>query len=322
MAEQLLILGVGVTVLYFGAEWLVQGAARLARRFQVSSIVVGLTVVSLGTSAPELVVALVATVQGQGDLAIGNVLGSNLANIGLILGLTACVQPLRVAARVVSREGPIMLAMTLLLFPLLFDREISRAEGGLLLILLFGYLSFVMRSAREEPEEVLGEYEQYAKDRFRLGVPKRVVAKDIGLVLLGCLGLVLGGRLIVSSASWLAASFGVSEFVIGISIVAIGTSLPELATSLVAALRKEADIAVGNIVGSNIFNMTAILGTASVVAPMRVSSGVLRLELPAVFLISAILLPVLRTQYTIRRFEGALLLGAYIILGTILLGPR
>jgi cation:H+ antiporter len=307
-----LALAAGVGVLFFGAEWLVRGAARLASSLGVSPIVVGLTVVSLGTSAPELVVSLTAALRGNGDLALGNVMGSNLANIGLILGLTALIRPLRVAGRVVTREVPIMLLITALLYPLIWDRELGGGDGAILLVVLGIYILFVNRAAAEETEEVAGTYEEFARSETHL---KRWSFRDIGLIVAGSLGLVVGGTLIVNSAEFIAKAVGVPDLILGLTVVAIGTSLPELATSLVAAVRGEADIAVGNVVGSNIFNVAAILGATSVVTPLPVPDTILTQELPAVLLLSVAVLPVTMNTFTVRRWEGAVLLGGYIALG-------
>lgn len=307
---QVLILAAGVGILYFGAEWLVRGSARLAGSLGVSPIVVGLTVVSFGTSAPELVVAVVAAFRGNADLAIGNVLGSNLANLGLILGLTAAIRPLDVAARVVWREVPLMLLATAALFPLLWDGALDRREGAILLLGLVGYLVFVFQSAETETPEILDEYEDFMKASSH--EPGKVKLWDLALVMLGCGGLVVGGYAIVESAVFVASYLGISQVIIGLTVVAVGTSLPELATSLVAALRKEADIAVGNIIGSNIFNVLAILGTASAVTPMAVPTSVLRRELLAVMVMSLLIFPMLRTGWRIQRWEGFLLLSVYV----------
>lgn len=310
-----LALAAGVGVLFFGAEWLVRGAARLAGALGVSPIVVGLTVVSLGTSAPELVVSLTAALRGNPDLAFGNVMGSNLANIGLILGLTALVRPMQVSARVVTREVPIMLGITALLYPLIWDRELSQGDGMILLMVLGIYILFVNRAAGEEEEAVLGEYEEFARSETHL---EKVSLTDVGLVLAGSLGLVVGGTLIVNSAEFLASAVGIPDLIIGLTVVAIGTSLPELATSLVAAVRGEADIAVGNVVGSNIFNVAAILGTTSVVTPISVAPEVFYQQLPAVLFLSVIVLPVAWNAFMVRRWEGAILLTSYVVLGILL----
>lgn len=313
LAAETVLLVVGIGVLYFGAEWLVRGAARLAASLGVSPIVVGLTVVSFGTSAPELVVCTVAAVGGNPDLAIGNVMGSNLANIGLILGVTALVRPLSVAARVVWREVPLMLMVTAAVYPLGFDGDLSRSDGVLLLMALVAYLLFVLQSAEVEPPEILGEYEEFVKASTDHN--HRVHLRDVGLVILGSVGLVFGGYAIVEGAVAVATALGVSQVVIGLTVVAVGTSLPELATSLVAAYRNESDIAVGNVVGSNIFNIAAILGATSVIAPIPLGPSILRRELPAVLAISILVFPMLRTGWRISRREGIILLGAYLGLG-------
>lgn len=317
MVLDVLLLALGVGVLYYGAEWLVRGSARLAASLGVSPIVVGLTIVSFGTSAPELVVCTVAALGGNPDLAIGNVMGSNLANIGLILGLTSIVRPLEVHARVVWREVPLMLLVTAALFPLLWDLELSRGDGVILLIALAAYLVFVFQSVEDEAPEILGEYEDFLNASTAEGALIR--PPDVLWVLGGSACLVLGGYCIVEGAVQVASSLGVSQVVIGLTVVAIGTSLPELATALVAAARKEADIAVGNVIGSNIFNVAAILGTTSVLAPIPIPEAVLSRELPAVFLISLLVFPLLRSGWKIRRWEGAILLGAYVVAGVVLL---
>jgi cation:H+ antiporter len=306
----LLLLG-GVGILYFGAEWLVRGSVRLARSVGMSPIFVGLTVVSFGTSAPELVVAVLASLRGEGDLAVGNVLGSNLANIGLILGLTALIRPMRVEAKVVMREIPIMIAITLLIYPIFADLTVSRGDGAILLAVLVAYLIYIARAAQQEKAAVMGEYERFT-DQEVSGMGAAGLAKNVGLVMAGAAGLTFGGKAIVDAALRLSALLGFSELEIGLTVVAVGTSLPELATSLVAAIRKESDIAVGNVIGSNIFNLTAILGTASVVAPLSVEGTVLREEYPATLMLSLLFLPLARLDYQIKRWEGALLLSAYI----------
>jgi cation:H+ antiporter len=307
----LLLIG-GIAVLYIGAEWLVRGAARMAASLGLSPIVVGLTVVSLGTSAPELAVCVLAAVRGDPDIAMGNVMGSNLANVGLILGLTALVRPLQVAGRVVAREVPLMLVATGLLYPLILDGRVGRLDGMILLVLMAFYLVFVFRSVEEEPPEVLGEYERFAMEAQHTAT--RLRPQDVLLVVAGSAGLVVGGTSIVGSAEYIAVEMGISQLVISLTIIAIGTSLPELATSLVAALRSEADIAVGNIIGSNIFNIGMILGLTSLVEPVQVNHQVLTAYLPAVLLMAIILVPVARAAFCIRRWEGAILLATYCVL--------
>ena len=303
----------GLVVLYFGAEWLVRGASRLASSLGVSPIVVGLTVVSLGTSAPELVVCLVAALQGNPGLAIGNVMGSNLANIGLILGLTSLVHPLEVKHRVVWREMPVMLLITFAIYPIAFDRVLSRMDGFMLLLVLLAYLVWVFRSGH--PDEIKSSHGPRDSMATSEEAASLLNLKDIGHVALGSAFLVLGGYCIVKGAVEVASALGISEVIIGLTVVAIGTSLPELATSLVAAMRQEVDIAVGNIIGSNIFNLTAIFGTTAIVRPIMIPETVLSRELAGVVFMSLLLLPILRNGWQIKRWEGALLLTAYIGMG-------
>jgi len=324
MVPNLIYLMLGIMALYFGAEWLVRGAARMAREFGVRPIVVGLTVVSLGTSAPELVVSIVASLRDSTDIAVGNVLGSNLANIGLILGLTAIARPMLVATRVIRREGPAMILVTALLFPLAWDFSLDRWDGGLLLMVVVGYLIFVFRAAEcGEPEPPV-QYQQVIEEP---PMPVRgTFMLDTGLIVAGGLGLFMGGRIIVDSGTFFAAHFGMSELVIGLTVVAVGTSLPELATSLVAAIRKEADIAVGNIIGSNVFNIAAVLGVASLIKPMPFGRLVLRAELPAVMGISVLLFVLMfmpwKKEHRISRFEGVILLATYLVFGVLLIWGR
>ncbi len=313
LMPNLAVLISGIVVLYFGAVWLVQGASRLASSLGVSPIVVGLTIVSLGTSAPELVVCLVAALQGNPGLAIGNVMGSNLANIGLILGLTSLVHPLEVKHRVVWREMPVMLLITFAIYPIAFDRVLSRMDGFMLLLVLLAYLVWVFRSGR--PEEIKRSQGSRNSIATPEGATSLLNLKDIGQVALGSAFLVLGGYCIVKGAVEVASALGISEVIIGLTVVAIGTSLPELATSLVAAMRQEVDIAVGNIIGSNIFNLTAIFGTTAVVRPIMIPETLLSRELAGVVLMSLLLWPILRSGWRIKRWEGALLLTAYIGMG-------
>jgi len=313
----LLLLG-GILALYFGADWMVRGAARLQGLLGLSPIVIGLTVVSLGTSAPELFVALLATLKGSADIAVGNVLGSNLANIGLILGLTAVVSPLYVADRVVKREVPVMIGLTLLVGPLIMDGRIDRRDGFLLSALLGIYLTFVVFRGRKAPVPLVPAYrpiEEAAKAGER-----RDMVLALGLLVVGTGGLVLGGRAIVEAAVFLSQRLGISELGMGLTVVAVGTSLPELATSVMAAARRETDIAVGNVIGSNIFNITGVLGLTGLIKPIAVDPGVLWVEFPAVIALSLLallvcLLPSKGEGFRIRRWEGALLLGSYVGLG-------
>ncbi len=313
----LLVLGIGV--LYFGAEWLVRGSVRLASSIGVSPIVVGLTIVSLGTSAPELVVCVVAALGGNSDLAIGNVMGSNLANIGLILGLTSLVRPIDVQSRVVWRDMPIMLLVTLSVIPLSLDGELSGWNGILLLLFLPAYFAFAFWSVSNEPSSASAEHSRFAKESANSSAAMR--GQDVLLILSGSGFLVLGGYFIVEAAVGVASALGISQVVIGLTVVAVGTSLPELATSIVAVARRQTDIAVGNVIGSNIFNIAAVLGATSLVKPIPIPESVLSRELLAVIGISLLLFPLLRRGWKIEKWEGAILVAAYIGIGFVLLGP-
>lgn len=314
LANILLLLG-GFGALYFGAEWLVRGAARIASTMGIPPVVVGLTLVSVGTSAPELVVCIFAVFEGQGSLLIGNVLGSNLANIGLILGATALVQPLAVAERVIAREVPIMIVLTIVVYPLVLDLHLSRGEGVILLFLLAVYVAFTFTTAEEEVKEILEEVGGLTEE-----IPTeergRVSLRDVGLVLAGVFALGIGGRAIINGATFLAGALGASELVIGLTVVALGTSLPELVTSVVAALRHHADIAVGNIVGSNIFNLTLVLGGSASLRDFEIAESALVHELPAVLFLSILVWPIVMSARKVRRWEGMILVLAYFGLAT------
>ena len=315
MTQQILLFVGGVGVLYFGAEWLVRGSARLAASLGVSPIVVGLTVVSMGTSAPELVISVVASLGGNPDLAVGNVMGSNLANVGLVLGISAILRPLQVSTQVVTREVAVMVVITVALLPLIWNSHLGPFEGLVLVTMLVFYLTFVLHTSKTEGTGALNEYGEAASG----GLSSRTIARDSAFILLGVAGLVLGAFAIRQSAVALAEALGISELVIGLTLVSIGTSLPELATCAVAAFTHQADIAVGNILGSNVFNIAGVLGITSIISPLDFSADVLRLEFPAVMAITVLMVPIVRHRLVIRRREGVVLLSAYLALLTFVL---
>lgn len=295
----------GLAALYFGGEWLVRGAAALALRMGVSALAVGLTVVAFGTSAPELVVSLQAALGGANDIAVGNVVGSNVANVGLILGLAALLRPARVEAKIVRLDGPLAVVVSLVLLAMLWGDTVTRAEGSVLLVGLATYVVFTFRQARRESRQVRGEFAAAAP------APTLAIGASVLFVAVGVATLVLGGHLLVSSAVVLATSLGISQAVIGLTVVAVGTSLPELATSVVAVLRGEGDIAVGNVVGSNLFNILGILGLTSAIHPLaRGEIGWATLGVMVAF--AVVLVPLLYTRLELSRFEGAALLLAYV----------
>jgi cation:H+ antiporter len=301
----LLLVAVGVALLWIGGESLISGATALARRLGMSPLVVGLTVVAFGTSAPELAATLAAALQGSPEVAFGNVVGSNIFNVGLILGVAALVFPLAARARFLRREMPFMIATSALLLPLVANGRIGRLEAVLLLALLGGYLWVLLRKD-EESARVAEEFAQeYAEVEAPLWASVLRVAVGIGV-------LVVGAQVLVSGAVGIAREAGVSERVIGLTLVACGTSLPELASSLVAAARRQGDIVLGNVVGSNIFNVLAILGTTSLIVPIHIEVGAgTWIDLAVMIAMSLALWPFLHTNRRLERWEGVLLIAGF-----------
>jgi len=306
----LMILG-GLIALIVGAEGLVRGASKLALVLGISPLVVGLTVVSFGTSSPEIAVALGAVLGGNVDLALGNVVGSNVFNVLFILGVSALITPLVVARQLIRQEVPLMIGASLLLFVLALDRGISRIDGLMLVALLVGYTVFLIRQSRRSSRELPDEADAAARVVAggwddTLVVQLLLVAGGLGL-------LVLGADWFVEGAIRVARLLGISDLVIGLTIVAAGTSMPEAATSVLAALRGERDIAVGNIVGSNIFNILACVGVSAVAAPTRltVPESVIAFDLPAMIAVALACLPIFFSGNRISRWEGALFLAYY-----------
>ena len=303
----ILFLILGLALLIGGAEFLVRGASRLATAVGISPLVVGLTVVAFGTSSPELAVSVMSAYAGQADLALGNVVGSNIFNVLVILGLSAVIVPLVVAQQLVRFDVPVMIGISLLMYALGLDGNIGRLDGLLLFSGVVAYTVFLIRqSRRERSAEVRAEYEA----QFGGGDAKGGWMRNTGLLVIGLAGLILGSHWLVESAVTIARVFGVSELVIGLTIVAMGTSMPEVATSVVAALRGERDIAVGNVVGSNIFNILCVLGLSSVVAPagINVAGAALRFDIPVMIAVALACLPVF-LRYRITRVNG----GAFLV---------
>jgi cation:H+ antiporter len=305
-----LFLVLGLVIMIWGADLLVRGASRLATAVGVSPLVVGLTVVAFGTSAPELAVSVMSAFKGESDIALGNVVGSNLCNVLLILGISALIVPLVVAQQLVRFDVPVMIAVSFLVLAMGVDGNIGRLDGAILFAGAILYTGFLIRqSRRESSAEVKEEYEA----EFGEKTPSSLL-KNIGLIAIGLVGLVVGSKWLVTGAVAIAQAFGVSELVIGLTIVALGTSMPEVATSIVAALKGERDIAVGNVVGSNIFNIVSVLGLSSLVAPagIEVSKAALRFDIPVMIAVAVACLPIFFTGYRISRFNGAMFLFFYI----------
>lgn len=309
MTETLLFFLLGGLLLVVGAEALVRGASRLALAVGISPLVVGLTVVAFGTSAPELAVSTGAATNGQGAVALGNVVGSNIFNVLVILGLSAIFAPLSVALQIVRREVPLMIGVSLLLLLFVYDGSLGRLEGGILFAGIIIYTVLLIRESRRANRKNREAVEGPIEER----IPERPLWQNLLFIAVGLVGLVVGADLLVDSASTIARSLGMSELVVGLTIVAAGTSLPELATSVMASIRGERDIAVGNIVGSNIFNILVVLGAAGVVSsdPIVVPTGALTFDIPVMIAVAVATLPVFFSRLEVSRWEGVLFLLFY-----------
>jgi cation:H+ antiporter len=305
MTVVLFVAGLGLLVL--GAEWLVKGASRLAAAVGVSPLVIGLTVVAFGTSAPEVAVSVKSAWAGQPDLALGNVVGSNLFNVLFILGASASITPLAVASQLVRLDVPVMIGLSFLTLALAADGSLGRLDGALLFAGAIGYTAFQIRQSRKESAAIRDEFAQ------EYGPTRSSAAANLTYVAAGLVCLVLGSRWLVAGAVALARAFEVSELVIGLTIVAAGTSLPEVATSLLAAIRGEPDIAVGNAVGSNIFNLLAVLGVSALASPegLPAPAALVRFDLPIMVAVAVACLPIFASGALIARWEGVLFLCYY-----------
>ncbi len=316
MTLYLLFCIIGFILLYYGAGWLVKGSSSLARSLGVTPVVIGLTVVAFGTSAPELVVSLSSSIKDKSMIAVGNVVGSNICNIALILGLAAIFQPITTHRSVIKRDIPIMLVISIYLLVLSLDSKLGRLEGatlffGIILYTFFNYYNAMKESKQESNREAmtsdLGVEEiEYVKSRI----------KQVILIVVGITGVIAGAEIVVASAVKIMHILGVNEKFIGLTIVAFGTSLPELATSVVAALRKEMDISIGNLVGSNVFNILSVLGAASLVKPIPIPGGFIEsglvIDYSVMMFTSFLPWLMMRKTYTITRENGLILLFCYV----------
>jgi cation:H+ antiporter len=306
------LLALGLVLLSAGAELLVRGASRLASAAGLSPLVIGLTVVAFGTSAPELAASSAAALAGSPGLALGNVLGSNIFNVLFILGLSAAIAPLPVARQLVRVDVPILIAVSFACYALALDGNLSRLEGALLLAGLGGYVLLSVRISRRDPAALVEAEDLRAELPRRAGCPALLI--DLAWVAGGLACMVAGSRWLVDGAVQLARLAGLSELIIGLTVLAVGTSLPELATSVLAAVRGQRDIAVGNVVGSSLFNLLGVLGAAAAIAPQGVaaSDAALRVDFPVMLATSVACLPVFFAGGRITRWEGALFLGYWL----------
>jgi len=296
----------GLVLLYFGADWLVQGAVTLALHLGLSPLIVGLTVVALGTSVPEALVSVQAAIGHQGGIALGNVIGSNILNIALILGLSSLILPLKVDSHIVKADVPLLTGATFMLVVLLEDFHISRMEGAFLLLCIVFYVTGnIMTVKRTSPEEDKIEGMEIPEDSGK------TLWRDVGFLVLGIVTLGFGANFLVTGAVDLARILGLSEALIGLTIVSIGTGTPELATALMAAFRKTPDLAIGNAVGSNLFNIMFVLGIAGLVAPLD-GKGISSVDLYVMLGVTILLLPTVWTGRILDRKEGLLFLAIYV----------
>lgn len=294
---------IGIVMLYIGAESLVRGSSRLAQRFGIPPLIIGLTIVAFGTSSPELLVSISAAFRGASDVAVGNVVGSNIFNIAIILGITSLIKPPCVHIDLIRREIPILIIVSLLGFLFISLGQVSRLAGILLFTGLCLYCAFSIRAARKQPDT----------EEFNLPATHFMPVWLCGvLIIAGLAILVFGSHLFVVGAVKLARNFGISEAIIGLTIVAAGTSLPELATSVVAAIKKESDVAIGNIVGSNIFNILGIMGLTASILPLEVS-GITLIDGGFMLGVAVLMLPFAFSQKSISRTEGGVFISIYAI---------
>ncbi len=341
MLLQSILFIVGITGVYFGAEWLVKGSSKLSRDLGIKPIVIGLTVVAFGTSSPELAVSLTASIKGSNDIAIGNIIGSNIANIGLILGIAAIVLPLKVEKVIMKRELPLMIAISAGLYFMAIDRSIGFIDGLILftgIILFIGYQIYNTLNSKKESRNSTGNTDDVpalassvnsscqqadssssdnktgmSESTEKKSQTRRNLLSYIVYIVIGLACLLVGAHILVKSAILIAGSFGISEMVIGMTVVAFGTSVPEMATSVVSALRKEADICVGNVIGSNIFNILMVLGSVALIRPLNVARETLFFEFPIMLLFSVALIPMImiRGNLRVNRLEGFVLVSGY-----------
>jgi cation:H+ antiporter len=295
-----LVLGLGI--LLIGGKVLVDGASTMALRLGMSPGLIGLTVVAFGTSAPELLVSINAALKGSSDLAVGNVVGSNISNITLILGISAVVFPIAIQSSVLKLDYGVMVFCSLLFYLVSLDGDISRLEGGLFLVMLFAFNFYLINSAKKEPDQ------NNQEDSI-----SRPLWRGVVYFVFGVAGLYVGSELLVDNAVKISQTFGISERIIGVTVVAIGTSLPELVTSVIAAVDKKTDLAVGNILGSNIFNVLSIIGLTGLIQPIFVAEEFIQKDLIWMLGLSLLLFPLFRFRARIAKWEGSLLLVVYFL---------
>jgi cation:H+ antiporter len=299
---------IGLVVLIVGGDYLVKGASSIALRLHLTPLVVGLTIVAFGTSAPELLISVQSALKGSPDIATGNVIGSNICNLALVLGLSAVLRPVQVQQASISVDWPMAMGSAILLYLVMREGIIQVADGILFVIILVVYLAFIIRKSRSE------HVPYHIRDnRADPPAPKKQLYKDIVFIVLGCSGLYFGSEWFVGSVRTLALEFGIEERVVGLTLVALGTSLPELVTAALASLKGQTDLALGNLMGSNIFNILSILGLTSIIMPIEVNPQLTEVDLVWLLSLTLLLLPLMLIKRNVDRLDGLILLVFYVV---------
>ena len=308
MATTIAILVIGLIILIVGGDYLVRGSSSIALRLHLSPLVVGLTIVAFGTSAPELVISVQSALKGSPDIAMGNVIGSNICNLALVLGLTSVISPVKVQSNSIRIDWPMTMGASILLYIMIREGYLQGIEGMIMVVVLSIYLFFIIRQSRKNILASKAESEDEIPD-----APPKQMWKDLVFILLGCVGLYYGSEWFVGSAKGLALSLGVEERVVGLTVVALGTSLPELATAAVASYKGQTDLALGNLMGSNIFNILSILGITSIIKDIHVHEIILNKDIIWMLLITLMILPLMIIRREVGRVDGLILLIVYAV---------
>lgn len=309
MLTTIVLLIIGLIVLIVGGDYLVRGSSSIALRLHLSPLVVGLTIVAFGTSAPELLISIQSALKGSPDLVMGNVVGSNICNLALVLGLTAVINPVKVQINSIRFDWPMTMGASILLYLIVREGSIAAFEGILFLIIIISYLIFIIQQSRKETKANIS-----AGDKDEIPeMPSKQIWKDLVFIAIGCVGLYFGSEWFVNSAKELALSIGVEERVVGLTVVALGTSLPELVTAAVASYKGQTDLALGNLMGSNIFNILSILGITSIIREIHVHIDILNKDIIWMLMITLMILPFMIMRREIGRVDGFILLLVYAV---------
>ena len=308
MVTTIVLLIIGLIILIVGGDYLVRGSSSIALRLHLSPLVVGLTIVAFGTSAPELVISIQSAIKGSPDITMGNVVGSNICNLALVLGLTAVINPVKAQPNSIKVDWPVTMGSSILLYYMVREEYLKAMEGLIMLIFLSFYLFFTIKQSRKENMAIKLEEKSDIPD-----APSKQIWKDIVFILIGCVGLYYGSEWFVGSAKALALSLGVEERVVGLTIVAFGTSLPEMVTAAVASYKGQTDLALGNLMGSNVFNILSILGITSIIKTIHVHDAIMHKDMIWMLLITLMILPLMIIRREVGRVDGIILLTVYSI---------